>query len=93
MRSRDRPAASAAGGLGRWECGPSWAGPGRRALGIKPWIWGSGALGSGLSRGVGDGAELTGCSSYQQKPSKCHLGHQGEPVKQRGQEHPEHPGH
>lgn len=37
-------------------------------------------------------AELTGCSPCQQRPPECHLGHQGKPVKQRGQEHPEHPG-
>lgn len=30
-------------------------------------------------------------SPLQQGPPECHLGHQGKPARQRGQEHPEYP--
>ena len=49
----------------------------------------SGELGRGVSRGVGERARLTGPCLYQQGPPECHPGHQGEPVQQRRQEHPE----
>ena len=85
----DGQVATAAGAPGEASTAPRGQGAGPRAphSGQE-----SGEQRQGVSRGVGDQAGLTGRSLRQQRPPERHLGHQGEPVKQRGQEHPEHPG-